>query len=319
MDGLALAAVVDITIATNGSIRRPLVAGNANEPARLIEFRSELVELAPEPLRDLEVVPLVAHHVEEGLVAPEDKVLAGRVCTERLVGLAVCVAPEMNPSGLAVDDTQRVGSAQLAACLVPHRDDQIAWLFDAKLLNDSSEGTWVASYRLRQTHDRAARNKRQPPAELVRGVAPGIVGLHREAEALPSANHGRQQRVPGDRRPGNNGDLRALGQRHIVVGRDGIGENPKLELAFAIGLQPDTRRAEPPVPKAHCDGVARPQEIFDHADVERAAPGADIALELPFRLERGTVRGFDCGVTRALGIIELHGTEIGGESETDLD
>src|SRR5690606_19672187 len=167
MDGLALAAVVDITIATNGSIRRPLVAGNANEPARLIEFRSELVELAPDPLRNLEVVPLVAHHVKEGLVAPEDKVLAGRVCTERLVGLAVCVAPEMNPSGLAVDDTQRVGSAQLAPCLVPHRDDQIAWLFDAKLLNDSCEGTWVASYRLRQTHDRAARNKRQPPAELV--------------------------------------------------------------------------------------------------------------------------------------------------------
>ncbi len=56
----------------------------------------ERVQLAPERARDLEVVALVAHHVEEGLVAAELEIFARRVGAERLVRLAVRVAPEVH-------------------------------------------------------------------------------------------------------------------------------------------------------------------------------------------------------------------------------
>ena len=96
VDGLALVAVVHVAVAADGGVGRPLVAGDAHEPAGLVELAGERVELAPERAGDLEVVALVAHDVEEGLVAAELEVFARRVGAERLVGLAVRVAPEVH-------------------------------------------------------------------------------------------------------------------------------------------------------------------------------------------------------------------------------
>jgi hypothetical protein len=59
-----------------------------------------------------------------------------------------------------------------------------------------------------------------------------------------------------DARSRHNRNLGALGQRHIVVGGNRVGEHMELELALAIGLQPDAGRALPPVTEADGDGVA---------------------------------------------------------------
>ena len=96
VDGLALVAVVHVAVAADRRVGRPLVAGNAHEATGLVEFAGERVELAPERAGDLEVVALVAHHVEEGLVAAELEVFARRVGAQRLVRLPVRIAPEVH-------------------------------------------------------------------------------------------------------------------------------------------------------------------------------------------------------------------------------
>ena len=68
---------------------------HTNRPG-LSNSARQRVELAPERAGDLEVVALVAHDVEEGLVAAELEIFARRVGAERLVGLAVRVAPEVH-------------------------------------------------------------------------------------------------------------------------------------------------------------------------------------------------------------------------------
>ena len=123
MDGLALVAVVHVAVAADRRVGRPFVAGDADEAAGLVELRRQRVELAPEGAGDLEVVALVAHDVEEGLVAAELEVFARRVGAERLVGLAVRIAPEVHQRRVRGDDAQRVGAAQLPAGLVEHADD----------------------------------------------------------------------------------------------------------------------------------------------------------------------------------------------------
>ena len=135
----------------------------------------------------------------------------------------------------------------------------------------------------------------------------------------PARTRRRQHGLPAHARPRHDGDLRALGQRHVVVGGDRVGEHAELELALAIGLQADAGRALPAVAEADGDGVAGREEILHHADVERAAPGADVALELPLGLERRAVGGLHRGVARRLGVGELHRAEVGGEAEADLD
>ena len=125
-----------------------------------------------------------------------------------------------------------------------------------------------------------------------------------------------RQRTP---RPGNDGDLRALRDRHVVVGGDRVGQHAELELALAVGLQADAGRALPAVAEADGDGVAGGQEVLHHADVERAAPGPDVALELPLGVEHGAVGSFNRGVAGALRVAELHRAEVGGEAEADLD
>ena len=167
------------------------------------------------------------------------------------------------------------------------------------------------------------RGDRSPAAACGRRASEGLPHLssalierRNGSPARTSVGSTARQRTPG---PGTIGNLRALRQRHVVVGGDRVGEHAELELALAVGLQADAGRAEAAVAEADGDGVAGSEEVLDHADVERAAPGPDVALELPLGLERGAVRGLDRGVALALRIGELHRAEIGGEAEADLD
>ncbi len=93
VDGLAFVPVMHVAIAADGRVGGPLVSWNAHEPARHVEHACEVVQSAPECACDLEVVALVPHHVDVGLVAPEGEVLMRRIRTERLVRLAVRVTP----------------------------------------------------------------------------------------------------------------------------------------------------------------------------------------------------------------------------------
>ena len=78
---------VDVPIAPQAGVAGPLITGDRDEPAGLIEFRHQRVELRPELLRDLEVIALVAHGIDESDVAREDEVVPGRARADRLWAL----------------------------------------------------------------------------------------------------------------------------------------------------------------------------------------------------------------------------------------
>ena len=163
------------------------------------------------------------------------------------------------------------------------------------------------------------RFQRQRAVDEVGGIAPLVVGLDRQPERLADAHERRQHRVPAHARPRHDRDPRALRQGDVVVGGDRVGEDAELEFALAIGLHADAGRAEAAVAEADGDGVAGAQEILGDADIERAAPGADVALELPLGFQGRAVGGLNGRVALPLGVRELHRAEVGGEAEPDLD
>src|SRR5262249_50601747 len=129
----------------------------------------------------------------------------------------------------------------------------------------------------------------------------------------------RQNRTPVHARPRDDGNFRAPGQRYIVISCDRIGEDAELELRLAVGLQTDARRAEPTVAESYRYPVARAQKILHHTDIERAAPGADIALELPLGLECRTVRGLHRCVALSHWISELNWSKVCCKAKPNLD
>ena len=272
MDGLALVAVMHVAVAADRRVGRPLVAGDAHEPARLVELLRQRVELAPERAGDLEVVALVADDVEEGLVAAELEIFARRVGAERLVGLAVRVAPEVHQRqcprprragdwpGTAPPRSRRARGWRHRPARSTRRPSAIA-----------AKAPGAKRRLCRQTRNRHVGLEPQRAIDEVGGIAPLVVGLDRQAERLACAHKRRQHGAPAHARPRHDGDLRALRQRHVVVGGDRIGEDAELELALAIGLHADAGRAEAAVAEADGDGVAGREEVLDHADVERAA------------------------------------------------
>ena len=126
MDRLALVAEVYVAIAADRGVGRPFIARDADEPPRVVEFRRELIELPPECAGDLEIIGLMAHDVEMRLVAAVLEIFARRVGAERLVRLAVGVAPEAQQGFVARRDAQRIGAAELGAVLVQHANRDIA-------------------------------------------------------------------------------------------------------------------------------------------------------------------------------------------------
>src|SRR6478672_1319315 len=113
--------------------------------------------------------------------------------------------------------------------------------------------------------------------------------------------------MPTHPRPRHDRDLRAVWYRHIVIGGHRVRKDAEFERALAIGLQPDTRRAEAVIAETHGDGVAGGKEIFHHSDEERAAPRTNVTLKLPLRLQSRPVRCRDRGVALPLRIGELYG------------
>ena len=225
----------------------------------------------------------------------------------------------MHQRFVARDNPQRVGTAQGAAVGRGNADRQFAGLRHGKSGNEGGEGAAFERDRLRQSLDRHGTLQRQSRVDEIGRIAPFIVGLDGKAERFAGADLRRQNRVPAQRRSGNDGDFRTFRQRDIVISGDRIGEDAKFEFALAIGLQPDPRRAEAAIAEADRNGVARRQEMLDHADIERAAPRTDVALKFPFAFQRRAVRRLDAGVAGAFRIVELHRPEIGGKPKSDLE
>ena len=190
MDGLALVAVVHVAVAADRRVGRPLVARDAHEAAGLVELARQRVQLAPERAGDLEVVALVAHDVEEGLVAAELEVLARRVGAERLVGLAVRVAPEVHERRVLRHDAQRIGAAQLRRPLSSStRMTQVARLGDAQ----------VRRRRRRSGRARSAASpagRRSAPSPRSRSVrSTRLEGLPHLSSALIASRNGSPART----------------------------------------------------------------------------------------------------------------------------
>jgi len=71
VNGSAFMAIVHIAVAAHGRVRRPFIAWYAHATAGPVELLAQCVELPPDRGRDLEIVALVAHDVQEGLIAAE--------------------------------------------------------------------------------------------------------------------------------------------------------------------------------------------------------------------------------------------------------
>src|SRR5262249_42503229 len=141
----------------------------------------------------------------------------------------------------------------------------------------------------RQTGDGCIALELDGTVDEVRWIAPLILGLDPQSEWLPGPHEGGKHSAPAHARAGHDCNLRAFRQGHVIVRCDRIDKHAELEFAFAKGLHPDAGRAEAAVAEAHRNGVLRVEEILDYTDVKRAAPGADVALELPLGLQRRTI------------------------------
>jgi len=64
-----------VPVAAERRVAAPLVAGESDETAFLVEGARDGVDAAPELVGDLEIVPLVAGDVEQGVVARETEVV----------------------------------------------------------------------------------------------------------------------------------------------------------------------------------------------------------------------------------------------------
>ena len=134
---------------------------HTNRPG-LSNSRRQRVQLAPERARDLEVVALVAHHVEEGLVAAELEIVARRVGAERLVRLAVRVAPEVHeracPSRTTRSGLERHSSSPVSS--------------STRMTTSPGSATRKPSATAANAARREAQRRRQPGDRLAVGYEP---------------------------------------------------------------------------------------------------------------------------------------------------
>lgn len=131
VDLLALAHEQHVAVAAEAGVARPLVAREDDERAVLVVIPRQVVQLVPECCRDLEVVSLVAHAVEERTVASKFDQLPRRIGADRLLRLAVQIAPIRLQRRLG-GNTQRVADANHRAGFVEHLDEQVSGLADGQ-------------------------------------------------------------------------------------------------------------------------------------------------------------------------------------------
>ncbi len=99
--------------------------------------------------------------------------------------------------------------------------------------------------------------------DLIRGVAPTVLGFEFERERLTDPAQGRQDRHPALRRARNDLDDRLHRQRLIVEGCNRVDQYVELEAVFAKGLQTHAGRPTRGIAEANGDCVTLTQKAFD--------------------------------------------------------
>ncbi len=144
MDLPALVHEHHVAVTAQAGVARPFVAREDDETAVLVVLTGELVQLVPERRGDLEVVALVAHAVEEGLVARELDQLARRIGADRLLRLAVQIAP-IGTERRVRREAERIAPAEHAALRIEHVDEQVTRLRHRQALD--RQGGLAAPHR----------------------------------------------------------------------------------------------------------------------------------------------------------------------------
>ena len=313
----ALGAEIDVAVAADRGVARPFVARQGDEAAVLVEFGGQLVDMRPERVVDLEVVGLVAGRVEEGQIAREREVLARGADADRFARLAVHIRPIAG--GRRVADDQRVGIAQNGAAGAQDAQPQRARLGDAEAL----DGQRALAQRIddfgRQTVDRHIGLEGQRLVGLVGRVAPGVLGLDAEHEALARAPERRQHGLPDRRVARHDGDRRAGDDGHEMADRADVGEHLEFEAALAEGLHLHARRAARGVAEGDRDGVALAQAAAAHPHRQAFEPGPRVALRMIIERQRRLVVGDRGDVVGRLRVVGLQPAPVGRETEHDAD
>lgn len=183
MDRTAFVQKHDVAVTAQRGVARPFVAREDDKPAIAVVFARERVELVPEARRDLEIVALMAHGVEEGAVARELDQLACRVGADRLLRLAVQVAP-VGQQGRLRDDAHRVARAEQPPLGVEHLDRERARLGYREIFEDRRVLAAPHGEMSGKPGDRPAGAERECARHLIARIAPGVLGLEAEAERL---------------------------------------------------------------------------------------------------------------------------------------
>src|SRR5262249_25135587 len=138
--------------------------------AGLIEFRRETIELLPECIGDLKIVPLVPNNIDEGEIASIAEVTFRRPHADGFAALPMQVAP-VAAQGCVGRDTQRVGARNLLA-MSEYPQVNIA----GRVYDEILQHTWAIAgldrNAFRQAAHRARWHQREIAMSLRRGVSP---------------------------------------------------------------------------------------------------------------------------------------------------
>ena len=277
VDGAALVPVPDVVVAPEGSVARPLVAGQGDETAGLVELGGQLIELSPERVGDLEIVALMATDIEKRPVTGECEVVAGGVGADGLFALSVEVAPVVAVCG-AGRDPEGVRLRETDALFGKDPDPPFPGIGDGETVHLPGELSRRERHRLGQPVEGTVGRQTNRSIHPVARVAPLVLALEAEAEAVPLPAQGRKDGEPLQTRSGPDvdGRLSLVRKRNVLVAREGIGEHAKLERRLDECLEPQPWRALPAVAEADDDPVSL-GEIPVAAHVERDPPGTNVA------------------------------------------
>ena len=308
-NGPALLSEPDVPIAADERVARPLVAGHGEKAPGFVELGGEAVELGPEFIRDLEVVPLVARDIEERLVTGELEVAPRGIGADGLFRLAVQIAPVVPSAVVRRCDPKRIGRAKKLARLVEEFDGEVGLRRDGKVVENEAERPVDELRPIRKSGDRRRRTELHGLLEPVARIAPDVLALDVQAERLADASQGREHGHPPIAGSWADRDRRQVRELEELLGRERVHQRPELEPVLAVGLETETRASPAPVPEHHGDLVAGGEPALHEARLEGVEPGPLVEERRPDDLEgppgrrpagdvagRGRVAGLRCRV-----------------------
>ncbi len=314
----ALGGEVDVAVAAEAGIARPLVAGKGDEAVGLVELRAEQGQSLPEPACDLEVVALVGGGIEKGALTCKLEIPPRTVGADGLLRLAVQVRPERS-QGCPRHDAHGVRPRQCLAALVLHAQFEVCGGGHPQPSDLLRELAGRKAYSRRQAvhgHVGAQADRRLHP---VTGISPLVLGLELERKRFARLPHRRQHGHPAHGRARGDADGGLTRQWLEHLRRDRVDQHVELEGVLTKGLQTHAGRTLGRVAETHGNGVALTQEAVYHGYVQGAVPGPHVALGVVAAAQHGVVRRRHRGVSRPFSIVELRARLVGSEAETDAD